>query len=352
MMWKDDWDRARGWLLDWWKCEGPAFHITAPSDEPWEPVPDPGPPKSLEQQWLDPEFRVAHAEFEMARTYHGGVAFPYFDTQIGPGSLGLFLGSGAKLAPDTVWYEPSGLEPGDGQCLTPDFEGDWWQAHEALIQLGLERANGRYLVGMPDLIEGMDTLAQLREPQALLMDMLENPDWVHDRLLEIANIYDLVFRCIYGQIVDSWGGNAFSAFKIWGPGQTAKVQCDMSTMFSGAHFSEFVVPYLHMQCEKLDFAMFHLDGEQAMHHLDALLSIDSLHAIEWTPQPGVPSGGDLYWKDMYKYIISNGKSVQAIGVRHDEVLPLYEAVGTKGLFVIATAPDEKTARRLVREIHG
>ena len=40
------------------------------------------------------------------------------------------------------------------------------------------------------------------------------------------------------------GGVVFGAFRIWGPGKTAKVQCDASAMFSPAMFEQFVVPAL------------------------------------------------------------------------------------------------------------
>ena len=69
--------------------------------------------------------------------------------------------------------------------------------------------------------------------------------------------------------------STFGAFGIWAPGKTAKLQCDASAMFSPDMFQRFVVPSLTEQCEWLDYSMYHLDGSQAMCHLDALLGIDA-----------------------------------------------------------------------------
>ena len=81
------------------------------------------------------------------------------------------------------------------------------------------------------------------------------------------------------------------------------MQCDASAMFSSAMFDDFVVPALTEQCRWLDYSLYHLDGTQAMHHLDSLLAIEALDAIEWTPQAGIESGGHPRWYPLYKRII-------------------------------------------------
>lgn len=210
----------------------------------------------------------------------------------------------------------------------------WWKVHLALIEAGLKHAGGNYLVGMPDLIENIDTLAQLRGPGALLFDLIEKPAWVHQHLAELNEIYFEAFSRIYSLIKDDTGGNAFAAFQIWGPGKTAKIQCDFSAMISPTMFRTFVQPYLEQQCQWLDFSLYHLDGTNALQHVDNLLSIDALNAIEWTPQAGKPGGGSPEWFDLYHRIKAGGKSLQAIGVAPDEVIPLLDAVGPKGTMIL------------------
>ncbi len=109
------------------------------------------------------------------------------------------------------------------------------------------------------------------------------------------------------------GSSAFGAFRIWGPGKTAKVQCDACAMFSPEMFRDFVKPALAEQCAWLDHAIYHLDGTQCICHLDHLLAIDSLRAIEWTPQAGIEGGAHERWFPLYKRILDAGKSVQIMG---------------------------------------
>jgi 5-methyltetrahydrofolate--homocysteine methyltransferase len=282
--------------------------------------------------------------------YFGGEAIPFFDTHIGPGSLAMFIGSNPKFAEETVWYEPFITDPDHTPPLRFDPHNPWYLAQKALLEEGMNISQGRFLVGMPDLIENLDTLASLRDSQLLMLDMIERPDFVKQRIEEINQVYFEVFSRYFELIQDPWGGNIFSAFAVWGPGKTAKVQCDAAALISPRMFAEFVAPALTEQCAWLDYAIYHLDGTQALPILDTLLAIEPLQAIEWTPQVSLPQGGDPMWYDLYRRILNAGKSVQAISVKPHEVIPLLNAVGTKGLCVMVTAENETQARALVEAV--
>ncbi len=348
--WKDDWPRAKRRLVQWWEHRGLALRVVAPKDEPWEKLAPPVKPAVLETAWLDPVYRARQAEYELSRTYFGGEAFPYFDTQIGPGNLATFIGSEPGFAPDTVWYNPVVDDLQELPPLRFDAGARWFQRQMAIIEEGLRIARGRFLVGMPDLIENIDTLASLRGSQEVLLDMLEQPQLVLQKVAEINQVYFDAFDAIYQRIKDEDGGNSYSAFQIWGPGRTAKLQCDASAMFSQQMFRQLVVPGLREQCRWLDYTVYHLDGTQAMGQLDALLEIEELDAIEWTPQAGIETGGHPRWYDLYRRILAAGKSVEAIGVNFNEVIPLLDAVGPKGMFIWTWAPDETTARKLLDRV--
>lgn len=348
--WKKDWERARERLTDWWEGNGIVLSITAPKDEPHQNIDPPEKPANLEKMWTDPDYRVKKAEYELANTFFGAEAFPYFDTQIGPGNLATFIGSEPEFEENTVWYNPCIEDPDNYSQLEFNPENKWYQNQISIIKKGLEKSKGRYLVGMPDLVENIDILASLRGAENMLMDFIERPEFVSEKVKEINKVYFIVFDNIYKMIRDQWNGNAFCAFKIWGPGKTAKVQCDAAAMFSPQMFAEFVLPSLEEQCQWLDYSMFHLDGTQCIVHLEHLLKIEELNAIEWTPQAGIPGGGSPEWYDLYKKILASGKSVQAIGVKPEEVIPLLNAVGTNGIFIITETDSEKAARELIKKV--
>jgi hypothetical protein len=333
--WKTNWMETQERLTGWWNGEGFAISLEVKRAQPREGIQPPAAPEDLEIRWLDPRYRCDEAEGWLAQADYWAEAFPYFDTQIGPGSLGLFLGAKANLDQGTVWYDPciTKAEPDSHLAFDP-LHHPWLDIHARLIEEGLHRSKGRYLVGMPDLIEGLDTLAALRGNERLLYDLVDRSDWVLERLEEINQAYFAVFDFLYQKIKDERGGNAFSAFKIWGPGKTAKVQCDLSAALSPRMFRKFVQPFLAAQCRWLDYSLYHLDGTNALQHLDLLLQVDGLNGIEWTPQAGRPGGGDPCWYELYRRIRAGGKSVQAVGVKPEEVIPLVDAVGPQGLYIL------------------
>ena len=105
LLWKPDWDIAQRNLLRWWQGEGLALHLTVRRDAPRPGVtPPPVAPEDLTARWTDPTFRCSQAEWHMANVDFWAEAFPYFDTQIGPGSLGAFLGARLEFDQETVWY--------------------------------------------------------------------------------------------------------------------------------------------------------------------------------------------------------------------------------------------------------
>jgi 5-methyltetrahydrofolate--homocysteine methyltransferase len=118
-------------------------------------------------------------------------------------------------------------------------------------------------------------------------------------------------------------------------------------MLSPYLFDTFVVPALTEQCQWLDHSLYHLDGTQAMIHLDSLLGIDALNAIEWTPQAGIETGGHPRWHTLYRKILNAGKSIQAVGVHKDEVLPLLDAIGGKGVYIITRCDSITEAEEML-----
>jgi len=348
--WKTDWLERQQNIIKWWNHTGLVLSLIADRQAPREDIPEPPAPADWGTWWTDPEYRLSAAEATMARRDYLLEAFPYFDPQIGPGSLGTFLGSKPHFMEGTVWYEAciTNLEL-DGPIQFSPKNNHWLDVHMALINKGLANARGRYLVGIPDLIENLDTLAALRGDTNLLFDLVERQGWVQERLAEINQAFYAAFDLIYNRVKDSQGANTFSAFALWGPGKTAKVQCDISASISPKMFRKFVVPHLTEQCQWLDYAMYHLDGTTCLQHLDALLEIEPLKAIEWTPQAGLPGGGSERWFDIYRRIKAGGKSVQVVSVAPEDMLPLLDAIGPQGIFIIFDRTvDPRTAEKMVK----
>ncbi|MCU0522594.1 MAG: hypothetical protein MUF84_18110 [Anaerolineae bacterium] len=351
--WKQECETTRRHFIDWWRHDGLIlWGSPLPRAIPHEPVEDPGVAPDVIHYYTQPEWKARWNHHRLAKQTYLADLLPVATTDVGPGSLALYLGGEASLAEDTVWYLPM-IDPTDPErhpSLRFDPDGRWWRITEATLKACTVLARGKYLVGCPDLIENIDIVAALRDPQTLLIDMVERPDWVLQKVEEVNQAFFTIYDRVYDIIKLEDGSSTFGAFGLWGPGKVAKVQCDTSAMFSPRMFERFVLPALTEQCSWLDHSLFHLDGHQCIRHLDLLLGIEALDAIEWTPDPQVPSGGNSAWYPMYRRILEAGKSVQAIGVHPEEVVPLLDAVGGKGMYIMTYFTDEPQAEALVKAV--
>lgn len=346
LAWKPGWERTRERFCAWWERRGCLVGSWgAPSAErPHAEVPDPGPAGSLARSFLDTAWRVPHLHRSMAVGHWGADSLPIACPAFGPGSLGTFLGAEPQFTRETVWYEHCWEHLDDPESTPPlrfDPENRWWQLHLEQLAAVAAAGRGRYLAGLPDLIENLDILESLRGGERMLADMIDRPEWVEAKLAEINQVWFAAAQRMFEVVRQPDGSTAFWAFMLWSPGTCAKLQCDSAAMFGPRMFKRFVVPVLSEQCAWLDHSLFHLDGSQCLVHLDHLLAIDDLDAIEWTPDPKVPGGGDPHWYPLYRRIRAAGKGVQAVGVRVEQIAPLLDAVGPAGVYLLCNFADRR-----------
>ncbi|HVU35601.1 MAG TPA: hypothetical protein VHE61_19330 [Opitutaceae bacterium] len=356
LSWKSNWEDTRRRYIDWWNRKGVLIGMWgAPETDRCvhEQVPRPAVPATIDERYTDPGFRAAQNHHRLACSEYPADVLPLAVADLGPGSLALLAGSQPSFAEDTVWFFPCIEDVAEPESLPPlafDPANPWWTTTERILKACAGKGRGRYVTGCPDLVENMDVLASLRGGQTLLVDLVDRPEWVERKVWEINQLWFDAYDRIYELIKLEDGSAAYGAFYLWGPGKTAKLQCDASAAFSPAMYRRFVAPALAAQCEWLDFSLYHLDGTQAMIHLDTILSIEALDAIEWTPQAGIEPGGHRRWYDLYRRILKAGKSVQVVGVEHDDVVPLLDAIGTDGVYLMTTFTGETDASRLLDRV--
>jgi len=342
-LWKPNWKETQQHFNDWWARKGLVAIISSPLLPSRIDMPSPPEPVDPEDSFIG-KLRPAREHAKVACRPFLGDAMPMVAPNFGPGSLALMLGSEPLFTWNTLWFLPAFTdlgEPENWPALRFDPENRWWKETEEILSRCRELAADNYIVGFPDLVENMDILASLRDMQPLLMDMIERPEWVLEKLEEIFVAWKEAYERCYQIIKLSDGSSAWGAFHIWGPGRIAKVQCDMSAAFGPDMFKKFVVPTLERQCDWLDHSLYHLDGTQCICHLDHLLAIESLDVVQWTPQAGIERPGDPRWYDLYKKVLAGGKSLQVNPVTVPEAERLLDTIGGKGVYLAISAPDEK-----------
>ncbi|MGN8630453.1 cobalamin-dependent protein [Blautia sp. HCP3S3_G3] len=269
-----------------------------------------------ELKWKDMEDKYQNAERIVARYRYFcethaflGESFPNLNIDFGPGSLASYLGSEIGFKEDTVWFNKC-LDSWDGvPKLTFDPENKWFKKHIQLAKDCQALAGDDFYVDMPDLMENIDVLASLRGAQDTLFDLLDEPEKVGERIQEVTDLYFEYYDRFYDIIKDEEGGNAYTVFQIWGPGKTVKLQCDFSAMMSPEDFRTYIQPSLRTQAEKVDHVLYHLDGPAAIKHMDALMEIDGIDALQWTSGDAGPDGTLPDWDVIYDKAIAAGKSI-------------------------------------------
>ena len=269
-----------------------------------------------ELKWTDMEDKYQNAQRIVDRYRYFcethaflGESFPNLNIDFGPGSLASYLGSEIGFKEDTVWFNKC-LDSWDGvPKLTFDPENKWFKKHIQLAKDCQELAGDDFYVDMPDLMENIDMLASLRGAQDILFDLLDEPEKIGERIQEVTDIYYEYYDLFYDIIKDEVGGNAYTVFQIWGPGKTVKLQCDFSAMMSPEDFRTYIQPSLREQSEKADNVLYHLDGPAAIKHMDALMEIDGIDALQWTSGDAGPDGTLPDWDVIYDKAIAAGKSI-------------------------------------------
>ena len=235
-------------------------------------------------------------------------AYPNFDLNIGPGSLAVYLGSEPVFAWDTIWYHECASDL-SSMRLKYDPNNRWWVRHLSLIREAVRLSGGDFAVNIPDLIENIDILAAMRGPQNFCYDLMDEPELAEQLVAQVDDLYRVYYDAMHEAIRLPDGGSSYTAFSIRGPGRTAKVQCDFCAMLSPEQFRRFVQPSLRRQCDWLDHSMYHLDGPDAVRHLPALLEIENLCALQWTPGAGQPDDANEKWYPIFDAARAAGKSL-------------------------------------------
>ena len=357
MRYKEDWEQTQQRFEAWWQQEivdRVMIQAYAPktqrnsqqhfSDSWWCSF------KTV-KKWVDSGFDMDLLLFEMERRiasmYFGGDAVPRFFVNLGPGSIAAYLGCQANFTADTVWFGPPLIRDWcDLENLWFDQENELWQVTKQLTEFASTRAEGKFLVTLFDLTGPIDLIPWLRGTGEFCIDLIEQPTRIRelrDLLTEIwIDCFDECFNIITKRQSGSLG-----ALPAWSPGKTYFISCDISSLFSPAMYEEFVVPEIQILARHLDDPLYHLDGPDAVRHLDLILEVPEIKAIQFSP--GVGSPGVLHWIPMFRKIQNKGKSVFVHAGNAREVEQLIAELSPKGLLIQTSSGSEEEARALVEK---
>jgi hypothetical protein len=341
LVWKPDFAQTVERIEAWWVGEMLDRPPVTLSVMPQRPYAGPiSQHATVRERWLDVEFVVESAIARMARTDYVGDSFPVFWPNVGPEISATVFGSELTFTESTSWSHPV-VHAAEGwqQLLAtpPDFDNLYWRTIEEMTAVAIERCEGRYMVGITDLHGNYDILAALRDPMHLCMDLIDCPDLVMQAGHHVADAYVTMFNRLY-QKVSTAGFGSTTWLPMIHDGPAYVPSCDFWIMVSPAMAEEMMIPDILTEMAPLQRSIFHLDGPKALLHLDLLLDLPQLNAVQWVY--GAGAGPAARWVEVYQRIQAAGKSLQLIAHDAADALAVTEQLDLEGVWITIEQPFE------------
>jgi hypothetical protein len=320
----------------WWACaivDRPLVSMTFPLPRDERMAVPEQTHASTRERWMDTAYVVAHAVARVRNTVFFADSLPIAWPNLGPEIFSAFYGCEMEYGAQTAWSKPVLHDWSDEALrqLRLDKSSFYFRKIIEMTDALLEAAADRFIVGYTDLHPGGDALAAFRDPQALLIDTIEYPAKIKalcDKITtDFLDVYDFFFAKLSaaGMPSTTWLP-AICTGKLHVPSN------DFSCMISNQAFEDLFLPGIVRECRHMDRCIYHLDGPQALRHLDRLLEIPEIHAIQW-----VPGAGQEYWADwieVYQHIQSKGKALE-LRVPLADLDRLFQVLAPEGVWISA-----------------
>jgi len=319
LLYKEDWTETKERLTAWWEGE----RMERPVVQVYTPKEGSAPAWTGHDNWClaqhpdDPDAAIRDFMSWCSRTHFGGESYPNFWINFGAGVMGAYLGAEVRFEAGTMWFGAQWNErlARDWASLRGvEFDEDniWWMRTVSATKRAAEMSGGNFIVGITDIGGIADIIASLRGPKNLLVDFHTRPDDVMRLSEKLVDIWHECYDTLFS-MVDKTNPGSSAWMGIWSPLKWYPLQCDFAAMLSPRKFDALVLPFLREQSQRLDHAVYHLDGPGQIGHLDSLLSVREIKAIQWVPGAGEELQGDHCgsekWTPMYEKILKAGKGL-------------------------------------------
>lgn len=312
MKYKKNWEETQEKFRNYWKHQntGRPLMIVVAEKEDAKPLPTELVPVSMEDKYMDAGRMVARYRHWCENHEFLAESFPNMSADFGPGSVAAYLGSDIEFRDDTVWFTEVVEDWEETPALKFNQENQWLKKHLKLVEDCKKYAGDDFYIAIPDLMENIDVLVSLRGAQSTVYDLIDEPEEMEERIGQVTDTYFEYYDRFYNLVKDSKDNSScYTVFQIWGEGKTAKLQCDFSALMSPTQYREFIVDSLRKQAKQLDNVLYHLDGPDAIKHVDALMEIDEIDALQWTSGDHGPDGTLEEWYEIYDKARRAGKSL-------------------------------------------
>lgn len=307
--------------------------------------------EEIEKWWIDPEQNYSRMKLWFENTYFGGEAVPATYINWGASAGCAFWGATPDFNTKSVWFHKT---INDWDSWSWDFElktSKYWNIILDIMNCFIENNNEAYFLGNPEIGNAADNLSLIRGGSDLATDIILNPDAVK-KAVEImsdswAEAHEQLYSICKG---NNKGGDVLPWLNLWAPGKHDQIANDFSTMISTEQYKEFFFPELIKMGQWLDYATFHLDGPQCIfNHTDALLELDEIKCIQFTPGAGSPPTSNPEYIPIFQKIQAAGKNLYLL-VDPIDIDFILNNLSSKGLFINTYADSQEEADKIINKV--
>ncbi|MCC7406970.1 MAG: hypothetical protein IT442_02790 [Phycisphaeraceae bacterium] len=266
---------------------------------------------------------------DLEQKHFVGDCVPNIRVDFGPVLLGGLLGGRMEFGTSTSWTHPHIRDDWSNRPGGRIIDGELYGLLKELFLRVAQDAAGRYLICTPDLGGSADVLSNLRGPETLCMDVIDCPRNIAETIDAIYPAWHEALSALY-DIATEAGAGLIHWLEIWSNKPYMIPACDFNFLIDQESFNRLCLPDIARQTATIGRGVFHLDGPGATRHIDALLEVPCLEAIQFVPGAGTPS--TLPWVEMFRKIQGAGRSLFIV-CPPDEVLRLCRSLRPEGLAI-------------------
>jgi hypothetical protein len=299
--------------------------------------------------WTDIDYQVNRTVQRIKNTRYFGDSLPIAFPDLGPDYFCSLFGGSLRFMQDTSYIEPFVNDYQEIRGLATQESNVYARIMATLYEAFLQAGKGLFHTGIPDIHPGADCLVGMRGPEQLCLDLLEQPDAVVHSLRVIGEAFQQVYLDYanglmdQGQLCTGWP-QIVSSHRWHVP------CCDFSYLVSNSMFEEFFLEPLIEEMKLAEYNIYHLDGPGALRHLDSLLGLDSLDAVQWVHGAGNGSPADQIV--IYKKIQKANKGIQIMDAGVKDVPILTEHLDPHGVWLKVEVKNEDEARWVLSQVEA
>jgi len=323
------------------------FGLAKPPEEqvPYPPSHHP----SSRERWMDAQYQAECALAGLSNQEFMGDTLPVAFPNLGPEVFSALYGCPLHFGDyGTSWTDPILADWSQADQLQMDWDSPYLHKLHEMTDAFIEIGKGKFITGMTDWHPGGDAIAAFRDPQELAVDMIEHLADVKRLLDRVEKDYFTIYDVFYNKLkahglpISTWCPLTTANGKYYVPSN------DFSIMVSPKMFADVFLPGIIRECQFYDRSIYHLDGPGALRHLDMILSIRELNALQFVP--GAGNEGFQRWIPVYQKAQKAGKGIQVFCTLA-EISLVMETLDPRGLFLaIDGVPSRQAGQELLHRL--